>query len=422
LKSAQTVLLPNGLKLLLLENHRLPIVVVEAEVPRVKLHEPADQAGVALLMGNALDEGSTTRTGPEIAQLIEDVGGSLTTSSSGGSVQVLSDDTELGLDLLFDCLMNPAFGEHEVASKRDQLLSTLAEQERQPDQRALRAFRAAVYGQHPYARPAARSEVVKNLTPKDLRAFHQRVYGPNNLVVAVVGDFDARRIVAGIEKRTAAWRKVQLPKLEVAPPPKREAFTQTIITDPAAAQLTMYLGHLGVTRNNPDYYKLLVMDYVLGTGSGFTDRLSSTLRDRQGLAYSVSARITGSAGEEPGTFTASIGTFPDKFAEVKAGFLKEINRIRDEVPAKAEVEDVKKYLTGTLAFSLTTCSQAADLLLAIDRYNLGKDYLADYKKAVEAVTPADVRAVARKYLHPDTMVLVAAGPVDAEAKPLKGKD
>jgi zinc protease len=161
---------------------------------------------------------------------------------------------------------------------------------------------------------------------------------------------------------------------------------------------------------------------VLGTGSGFTDRLSSSLRDRQGLAYSVSARITGSAGEEPGTFTASIGTFPDKFAPVKAGFLKEIGRLRDEVPPKEEVEDVKKYLTGTLAFSLTTCDQAADLLLAIDRYKLGMDYLNDYRKAVEAVTPEDVRAVARKYLHPDTMVLVAAGPVDAEARPLKAKD
>jgi zinc protease len=422
LKAAKTVVLPNGLKLLLLENHRLPIVVVEAQVPRVKLHEPADQVGVATLMGNSLDEGTTTRTGPEIARLIEDAGGSLTTGSSGGSVKVLSDDTELGLNLLFDCLMNPAFGEEEVESKRDQLLSTLAEDEKQPDQRALHAFRAAVYGQHPYARPAARSEVVKKLTPRELRTFHKRVFGPDNLVVAVVGDFDTDKIIAGIRKRTADWVKVNLPKPEVAPAPKREKFTQTIITDPAAAQLTLYLGHLGITRDNPDYYKLLVMDHILGTGSGFTDRLSSTLRDRQGLAYSVSARITGSAGEEPGTFTASIGTFPDKFAEVKAGFLKEIKRIREEVPARDEVDDVKKYLTGTLAFTLTTCDQAADLLLAIDRYKLGMDYLNDFRKAVEAVTPEDVRAVARKYLHPDNMVLVAAGPVDAEARPLKGKD
>jgi zinc protease len=317
--------------------------------------------------------------------------------------------------------MNPAFGEDEVESKRDQLLSSLTEEEKQPDTRAARAFRAAVYGGHPYGRPSAKSEVVKKLTPKHLKAFHQRIFGPNNTVVAVVGDFDTDKVVADIKKRTADWKAVKLPKLDLPAPPTPERFSQSIITDPTAAQLTVYLGHLGIKRDNPDYYKLLVMDHVLGTGAGFTDRLSATLRDRQGLAYSVSARITGSAGDEPGTFTGYIGTFPDKFADVKAGFLKEIKRIREEVPGKDEVEDVKKYLTGILAFSLTTCGQAADLLLAIDRYKLGADYLNDYRKAVEAVTPEDVRAVAKKYLDPDKLVLVAAGPVDALGKPLAQK-
>src|SRR5262249_31986392 len=263
--------------------------------------------------------------------------------------------------------------------------------------------------------------VVKKLTGKDLKVFHNRVFGPNNTVIAVVGDFDTNKMVAGIKKRSAEWKPVKLPKLDLPAPPEPGKYSQSIITDPNAAQLTVYVGQLGIKRNNPDYYKLLVMDHVLGTGPGFTDRLSANLRDRQGLAYSVSARITGTAGEEPGTFTGYIGTFPDKFAEVKAGFLKEIRRIRDEVPDKEEVEDVKKYLTGTLAFSLTTCGQAADLLLAVDRYKLGADYLNAYRKAVEAVTPEDVRAVARKYLNPDKLVLVAAGAVDAEGKPLSAK-
>ena len=421
LKDAKTVVLDNGLKLLLLENHRLPIVVAEAQVARVRLYEPPDQIGVAALMGNLLEEGTATHTGPEIARLIEDTGGSLNMTSAGGSVKMLTGDTDLGLDLLFDCLMHPEFGDDEVESKRDQLLSSLAEEEKQPDARAMRAFKAAVYGKHPYGRPTAISQVVKKLTGKELKAFHRRVFGPNNTVIAVVGDFDTDKIVAGIKKRSAEWKPITLPKLDLPAPPEPGKFSQSIITDPDAAQLTVYLGHLGIKRDNPDYYKLLVMDHVLGTGAGFTDRLSANLRDRQGLAYSVTARITGTAGDEPGTFTGYIGTFPDKFAEVKTGFLKEIKRIRDEVPDKEEVEDVKKYLTGTLAFSLTTCGQAADLLLAVDRYKLGADYLNDYRKAVEAVTPEDVRAVARKYLDPDKLVLVAAGAVDAEGKPLSAK-
>jgi zinc protease len=421
LKSARTIVLDNGLKLLLLENHRLPIVVAQAHIGRVKLYEPADKVGVATLMGMAIDEGTTTRPGPKIAELIENAGGSLDMHASGGSVKVLADDVDLGLDLLLDCLMNPAFGKDEVDSKRDQLLSQLIEEEKQADQRAARAFKAAVYGPHPFGRPSAQIDVVKKLTPDDLRRFHQHVFVPGNTVVAVVGDFDSDKIIAAITKRTEKWQRRKLGDPDVKGPTQTTKFRQTIISEPSAAQLTVYLGHLGIKRDNPDYYKLLVMDYVLGTGAGFTDRLSASLRDRQGLAYSVSARITGSAGEEPGTFTAYIGTFPDKLEEVKAGFLKEIKRIREETPSREEVENVKQYLTGSLAFSLTTCEDAAGLLLAIDRYRLGTDYLNDYRKAVEAVTPEDVRDVARKYLDPERLTLIAAGPIDANGKPLSSQ-
>ncbi|HVK15004.1 MAG TPA: pitrilysin family protein [Gemmataceae bacterium] len=419
LKDAKTVVLDNGLKLILLENHRLPIVVAQAQVANVRLHEPADQVGVATLMGSLLSQGTKSRTGPVISQLIEDAGGALSMRSSGGTVKVLSDDTGLGLDLLLDCLMNPEFDKDDLESKRDQILTQLAEDEQTPEERASRAFLSAVYGEHPFARPYAKAAVLKKIQPKDVKRFHAKVVVPNNTVIAVAGDFDTEKVIADIKKRTAEWKAGKLARPAVAAPPEQPGFTQTIITDPEAAQLTVYLGHLGVKRNNPDFYKLIVMDNVLGTGPGFTDRLSATLRDRQGLAYTVTAKIAGSATEEPGTFTGYIGTFPDKFAEVRAGFLKEINRIRDELPDRGEVDAAKSYLTGSLAFTLTTCEQAADILLAADRYGFGANYITDYKKGVEAVTPQDVQAVARKYLRPDRLVLVAAGAIDPDGKPLK---
>jgi zinc protease len=187
---------------------------------------------------------------------------------------------------------------------------------------------------------------------------------------------------------------------------------------PQAVQLHFYMGHVGIRRKNPDYYKLLVMDYVLGTGPGFTDRLSSRLRDREGLGYSVTGNITGSAGEEPGTFTCYIGTYPQAFAAAKTAFLEEIERLRNEPPTQAEVEDAKKYLLGHLPFQFTTGDRIASQLLAVERYGLGLDYLEHYRKAVAVVTPADVQAMARKYLDPARMVLVAVGPVDQEGKPL----
>ena len=187
---------------------------------------------------------------------------------------------------------------------------------------------------------------------------------------------------------------------------------------PEAEQLQFLMGHPGVRRNNPDYYKLMVMDYVLGTGPGFTDRLSSRLRDREGLAYTVTANISSSASEEPGLFTCYIGTEAKNLAKVKMMFLEELNRIRSEPPKPAEVDDVKEYLIGQLPFEFTTNEQVASRLLSVERYHLGLDYLAEFRKAINAVTPQDVEEVAKKYLDPDHMVLVVAGAVDEKGNAL----
>ena len=182
---------------------------------------------------------------------------------------------------------------------------------------------------------------------------------------------------------------------------KPAKFTEQFIDMPDAAQLQFFMGHVGVRRDNADYYKLLVMDYVLGTGPGFTDRLSARLRDREGLAYTVQANITSTADREPGVFTCYIGTAPMNFERAKKEFLEEINRIRDEKATKEEVEDAKQYLLGNLPFNFTTNSGVAGQLLYIERNNLGFSFLEDYRKAVAAVTPEDVQAVAQEVSRPE---------------------
>ena len=166
---------------------------------------------------------------------------------------------------------------------------------------------------------------MSKLTPADCAAFHRKVFVPNNAIVALVGDFDSKTVIAELKRLTAGWKKTDLKHPELPPIEKPKAFTQKILTMPEASQLNVYLGQVGVRRTNPDYYKLLVMDYILGTGSGFTDRLSSRLRDREGLAYTVSASITSTAGDEPGLFMCYIGTFKQHFATVKKMFLEELN-------------------------------------------------------------------------------------------------
>src|SRR5207244_3479582 len=154
-------------------------------------------------------------------------------------------------------------------------------------------------------------------------------------------------MVKKVEARTKDWAKSGAAKPKVPAPPKPAGTTEKIITDPQAEQVYVYIGHLGITRQNPDYYKLLVMDNVLGTGPGFTDRLSATLRDRQGLAYTVNATIASGAGnQQPGTFTGFIGTSAKDFLPARDGFVTEIAKIREAAPSAQEVDDAKKYLLG----------------------------------------------------------------------------
>jgi zinc protease len=410
LKDARRLKLPNGLTLLFYENHRLPIVVAHAAVRDVHYHEPDDKLGVATLTGYLLDEGTTKHTGQQVAEMIEDVGGQLSLSSGGASVRVLAPQRHLGLSLLFECLSQPAFPKDAFGRNKERLLSGIDEAESQPAGKAQRAFYAAVYGKHPLARPRlGLRKTAEKLTVEDCAAFHKRVFVPENTVVAIVGDFDSREVAAEVEKLTAGWKGAApaLPMLPVVEKPAN--FAEQFIEMKDAAQLQFYMGHVGVRRDHPDYYKLLVMDYVLGTGPGFTDRLSARLRDREGLAYTVRANISDTADREPGVFTCYIGTDASNYDKVKKEFLEEINRIRDEKPKPEEVDDAKQYLLGNLPFNFTTNAAVAGQLLYIERNSLGVMFLEDFRKAVSAVTAEDVQAVAKKHIDPKRMALVAVG-------------
>jgi zinc protease len=419
LTDAVRTVLPNGLTLVALPLRRLPIVAAEAFVADVRLREPADMNGVAALVGDLLEEGTPTRTGDQIAALIEDTGGSLSLRSGGGSLKVLTPDADLGLSLLLDCLANPAMPAEAVDRKREQQLSAIAEAETTPQVRARQLFAKTVYGDHPFGRPGAGTKaVVGKLTAADCKAFHAAAYGPDVTTLVVVGDFDPAELRAKVEKLTAGWKPAKRGPVAPPAPPAADKPSLTIVPDKSAAQTHVFVGHLGVKRSDPDFYTLLVMDNVLGTGPGFTDRLSATLRDRQGLAYTVTAQVAGSASDQPGAFTGYIGTFPDKFLWVKDGFLKEVARIRDEPATEAEVDAAKRYLLGSLAFRLATADDIAGQLLAAERYKLGYDFLDTYRAKVGAVTPALVQAAARRHLDPNRLAVVAVGPVGPDGKPL----
>jgi len=316
-------------------------------------------------------------------------------------------------------LSQPTFPTSAFARQRDRQLSELDDAERKPDQKAQMVFRESLYGKHPLGRPSqGRRAIVEKLSPQDCAAFHRKVFVPNNAIVAVVGDFDSQAVVDEVKAMTAEWKRTTViePAMPIIQRPKE--FAQKVVTIPTADQLHFYMGHPGIRRSDPDYFKLLVMDYVLGTGPGFTDRLSARIRDRLGLAYTVQANITNSAGEEPGLFTCYVGTSPENLDKVKTIFVEELERIRKEKPSPGEVDDVKTYLVNSMPLQLTTSASLAAQLVYVERHGLGLSFLETYRRAIEAVTPEDVRDAAAAHLHPMQMILVAAGALGPDGKPL----
>lgn len=401
--------LPNGLTVLFLEHHLLPIVTMEAFVDAGQKYESDAQAGIAVLTGQLLEEGTTTRSALDIALAIESVGGVLEAQSQGVSAQVLSKDLALGMDLLSDVLMRPIFDAEQLKKKRQQILSSLEEDEDNPAVLAYNLFREFVYGAHPYHRPRkGYKQTVRRLRRADLFAYYQTYFRPNNTILAIVGDAEPAAIHDAVRQAFDAWPFQAIPQppaATIAPPVG--CVRKHLAKD--KEQVHINLGHLGVTRMNPDFYTLFAMDHILGTGPGFTDRISRTLRDELGLAYSVSANISQTAEKEPGMFAAYIGTSPKYAERAIDGFLKEIRTIRREPVLPEELALAKNYITGSYVFNFETSTQLTRYLINVERYQLGEDFIWRFPQMIDQISAEDILRVAQRYLDEENYYIASAG-------------
>ncbi|MBI3846919.1 MAG: insulinase family protein [Planctomycetes bacterium] len=410
--------LPNGLVLLLLPRPGPASIALDLEVDAGHRFDPPGKEGLSELTGRLLEEGTLSRTGEEIAEAIDSVGGTLESGNDGVAVHVLSRDVGLAIDLLADVAMHPRFAADDVEKVRARMLSEIVADRDDPETLGANAFREIVYGDHPYHTPEKGTEAtVKTLTRDEIAAFHRRTFVANRSILAITGDFDPAEIERRVTEVLGGWQRSDEPASAIA-----EAKPQTSPVEKhiafAGRQAHVFLGHLGVRRNDPDYIPLVVLDNVLGTAAGFTARLPHKLRDEEGLAYTVFANVTSSAGLEPGLFTAYIGTSPENVTRATAEMRAEIERIREEPITSSELANVKDYLLGSFVFRLETRAALASFLVGIERYGLGFDYPKKFREAIRAVTVDDVRRVAREHLRPESMTLVIVGEPET-AKPKK---
>lgn len=402
--------LPNGLTLLLVERHNLPIVRVTVGIKAGSLIEPEEKAGLANLVAGLLTGGTKKRTASEINDEIEFIGASLDTS--GGydyvtvNLSILKMNLELGFDILSDIIINPSFPRDELNKKKTRIKGALISQEEDPSFVAWKAFKRSLFGSHPYGRLVEGSpETLDRIKQRDLRDFHSTYYVPQNVIMSVVGNITMEEVKTLLAKYFSDWQKKEL-KTPSVPKPQSLKEKKIVTIDKDLTQASVILGHLGISRDNPDYCALSVMNYILG-GGGFASRLMQNIREEKGLAYDIHSSF--SSQRETGSFYVSVQTKNESANIAIEEILKEINRIRDNPVSQEELSDAKAFLTGSFPLRIETSQKIANFLLHIEYYNLGLDYINKYSLCIKGVTKDDVLRVAKKYLDPDNFILVVVG-------------
>ncbi len=401
------VAMDNGLTLLVAERPGLPMVTVEILVKAGSAQESKEKAGLANLTAILLPLGTVGRTALEISEAIEFVGGGLNASASRDhsalSLTVLKKDLDMGLELLTDVLLHPAFREAEIARKVRELKGRIRRKQEDPGTVAREAFAAALFGDHPYGRPIeGTADTLDRIARQELVDYHRRYYVPNNSILAVAGDVTLEEFQGTLDKYLKGWKRKTVPHVDAGtevPPARR----QVLKIDRGVTQANIIWGHLGIARNNPDYYALSVMNFILG-GGGLTSRLMRAIREERGWAYDVHSFF--SARRLPGPFLVGLQTKNETAKPAIDEVLHQIRRIREDGVTPEELEEAQGFLTGSFPLRIDTNRDVVSLLTAIEFYGLGIDYPERYPQMIWAVTREDVLRVAQKYLHPDQGILV----------------
>jgi len=403
-----------GARLLVSPRPGAPVTAIDVHVRGGHRLDPAGREGTAFLTGGLLDQGTERHTEEQIADLLESSGATLTGDAHGLSGSIPSPEWRTLLQLATEMITSPTYPADKVKRQQTRLLDRLLIEADDPRVQAERLFRRLVYGGHWLGRPTqGEIESIRRIRRRDLIAHHRAAWVGSRAVIAVCGDVDPVAVHRLLDRRLARWKPgvpIDLGE-ETFPKPG----VRVDCFEAEREQVHLYLGHLGVRRTDPDYPALVVMDHILGTGPGFTNRISRRLRDELGLAYTVHAAIHSTAGLLPGVFTAYIGTSPEHVSTALEGFVREIRRIQEEPVTRRELQTAIDYVVGSWALSFQRSGRRASYLVSVERLGLPDDNLETLPQAFAAVTAADVRRVARKHLLPERSVICSGGPVKKRA-------
>jgi len=413
--------LPNGLQVVVVERHTLPLITVRLVTKSGAECDPPSLPGTAALVNGLLTEGTARRTSREIAEAIDSAGGVVENDvdwdSSYLSLSVLSDRSELAFDLVSDMIAHPAFQPTEVERQRKQAISGLKVAEDDPSYLADTAMQELVFAGTPYGHPEDGTlESAERISAQDLREFHRRYYQPANCILAVVGDIDLPTAMALAGKYFNGWKNGSEPVAAPSSAPMPSGERRVIAIDKSdAVQTEIRIGSLGVPRDNPDYLALSVANEILGGPS--ENRLFKALRTRSGLTYGASSDLI--CRRHLGAWAAKTQTRTPETMKSAHIALEQIQTLQEHGINRSELDTAQSYLVGHLALEFETSDNVADKVLELIQDGLPLDYWNQYPDKVKALTTDAVDAAAKSYLDTDHDVIVLVGNLSDFKKDLK---
>jgi zinc protease len=405
--------LPNGLRVLILEDHRLPAFSLGIVATRGSGIESNDEAGVAALTAELMERGAGERSALELAEVVDDLGAQLGVGvdwdSFSAQVSGLSEDRDVLFDVLADVVLRPRFDADEVERVRSEKLAAYRQAADDPATLLGWHFASTLYAGHRYGVPqSGTEESIAKLDGDRARAFHRRVFTPAACIVYASGDVEPEALLARIRETYGSWQGPDVPVLG-SPPPVPAARRIVIVDRPDLGQAQVAIGHGGIARNDERRLPVQLMNGALGAG-GFSSRLMTRIRAEEGLTYGISSRFV--QRHLPGPFVVSSFTRVPKVGELVRGALAELDRIRSEPPGAAELARVQSQRTGRFALSLETSGAVAGALVDLEVYGLPRDSLDTYRTRVRAVSPAETAAVATELIDPVRASIVVVGPAE----------
>ncbi len=418
--SAFRTTLSNGLRVVMLADGRVPLVSYRLVFMAGDANDPAEHIGVTSAMTALMTEGTEAYSSRELSEKIERLGASLSASSNDDFTFVAASalsiyNTDI-LELLEEVVFKPTFPENELDLYRRNTLEHLKYQRSQPNFLVSEQVNRVLYGKHPYSVTSPTPEHVTSLTREQLEAARESVFLPNNAILFVVGDVQKDEVLLEIEERFGDWEPGDRHVHDYPTPPERSERTLTIVDRPGSAQANISLGDILVQRNHPDYFPLLLMNQVLGAGA--SSRIFMNLREEKGYTYGAYSRLD--TKRHAGNFEATAEVRTAVTGDSLKELFYELERIRNEDVLEEELDDAKNFLTGVFPIRAETQEGLAGLIVSQEIYGLPHDYLETYRENVSAVTAADVRRVAEKYVRPDKLAMVIVGDAGEIVKQAEG--